>query len=303
MLFSALHRQKSAPRRVLLFPKVWAVGAQGEVQDPDVETSRRLLRKAARRYRVLLVPVDPFVGTGTEGKGDGKEVDVDDPKAYSLASMFALAEFERVLYLEPPGVLLDSSSLDALLAFAPQQSVAALPADEMREVVSTSLLLIRPSARSFNHLLKAYPSHRQSDTDLFRHAFPAPGSLLSDTYFISPDALMADTASLTRFPETFNASSYLSSTAYVRIWDPELPGPEYNIPYQDKLRVRPKVDAARNVWDRIYEGFRQERMEVCGLDLETWRTSDEDVTSEESEVVDVVQDNVDVFVDEVHMVK
>lgn len=278
MLFSELHRLRSAPRRVLLFPKTWAVTEQAEARDPYLDTTRRLMRKAARQYRVLLVPMDPLL----------KGADADSPASYSLASIFSLTEYDRVLYLEPPGVLLDSSSLDALLAFAPEQSVAALPANETKSVLSTHLLLARPSAMHLNRLLRTYSSRPQSDLDLFQHVFPAPESLLSD-WFMSPDALMADTASLALATTTFNASSYLSFTAYIRLWDPGLPGPEYNVPYTDKERVRPKPRAAKDVWDRMYEIFRQERMEVCGLDLETWREPDQAAELASSQIANDVR--------------
>jgi len=48
--------------RLLLFPRSWARDSDGEVFDPLLETSRRLIKKAARWYRVILVPVDPVAG-------------------------------------------------------------------------------------------------------------------------------------------------------------------------------------------------------------------------------------------------
>lgn len=68
ILFAELHRLRSPAPRLLLFPKDWVRDNDGEVLNPYLETSRRLLRKASRRYRVVLVPVEPTM----EGK-DGKQ--------------------------------------------------------------------------------------------------------------------------------------------------------------------------------------------------------------------------------------
>ncbi|KAK5075632.1 hypothetical protein LTR16_008952, partial [Cryomyces antarcticus] len=94
MLFGDLARQHSPARRVLLFPRSWAVekrwAVRGAVADPYLDTSRRLLRLAARRYGVVLQPVEPL-----QAAGEGEGVDEDDPSAYSLASLWGLVEFER----------------------------------------------------------------------------------------------------------------------------------------------------------------------------------------------------------------
>lgn len=70
--------------------------------------------------------------------------------------------------------------------------------------------------------------------------------------------------------EGFNVSVFEAATTYVRLSDPELPGPEYDVPYADRARIRPKNSEAREAWEKLYERFRQRRMEVCGLDLEFW---------------------------------
>jgi hypothetical protein len=62
ILFADLHRLKSPVPRLLLFPRSWSRDADGEVFDPLLETSKRLIRKASRWYRVILVPIDPVAG-------------------------------------------------------------------------------------------------------------------------------------------------------------------------------------------------------------------------------------------------
>jgi len=62
ILFADLHRLRSPVPRLLLFPRSWTRDSDGEVFDPLLETTRRLIKKAARWYRVILVPVDPVAG-------------------------------------------------------------------------------------------------------------------------------------------------------------------------------------------------------------------------------------------------
>jgi hypothetical protein len=59
MLFGDLYRTKSPAHRVLLFPKHWATdkSESAEGEDAAIFTTRRLLRKAARKFRVVLVPM------------------------------------------------------------------------------------------------------------------------------------------------------------------------------------------------------------------------------------------------------
>lgn len=59
ILFNALHRLKSPAPKLLLFPKEWVLDNDGDIASQEVETSRRLLRKAARWYQTILVPIEP----------------------------------------------------------------------------------------------------------------------------------------------------------------------------------------------------------------------------------------------------
>ncbi|KAL8685589.1 MAG: hypothetical protein Q9218_007663, partial [Villophora microphyllina] len=67
MLFAVLEEQESMAQRVILYPKEWDAKREGQSKgerDPQVDTSRRLLREAAKRYRVMLQPVQPMVKIG-----------------------------------------------------------------------------------------------------------------------------------------------------------------------------------------------------------------------------------------------
>lgn len=191
------------------------------------------------------------------------------PSSYSLASLFSLVDYERIIHLSSPGLLLDASPLDSLLAFSESEPVAALPANAERKELLTSLLLIHPSAENYSRLRELRSTQPMTDLDLFRKSFPVPDSLLS-SWSMSLGNLFYESTSLRNSIEGFNSTIFTEATAYVRLSDPELPGPEYDVPYYDRVRIRPKNEEARFVWEKLYETFRQRRMEICGLDLETW---------------------------------
>jgi hypothetical protein len=259
MLLSDLHRMKSPARRVLMFPKSWLHEADDKKYSAEMSTTRRLLGTAARRYGVTLMPMEPIL--------DGADSTL--PSSYSLASLYSLVDYERLIYLQGPGVLLDASSLDSLLAFSQSEPMAAYPASPERNDMSTSLLMIHPTAASFQQLKALRSTNPTSDLDLFRATFSMPSSLISE-WSLSMGNVVYESPSLRALSESdsFNATAFEQSTTFVRLSDPEIPGPEYDIPYSTRVKLRPKNEQAQEAWSRLYERFRQQRMEVCGLDLE-----------------------------------
>jgi hypothetical protein len=257
MLLSDLHRMKSPARRVLMFPKLWLHEADEEGYSAEMSTTRRLLGTAARRYGVRLIPMEPIV----EGADDTL------PSSYSLASVYSLVDYERLLYLQGPGVLLDASSTDSLLAFSKSEPMAAYPATSGRNDMSTSLMVIHPTQASFQQLKALRQTTPASDLDLFRKTFAVPGSLISE-WSLSMGNVVYESQDLRQASDTFNATAFEQSTTFVRLSDPEIPGPEYDVPYSTRVKLRPQNEQAQEAWSKLYERFRQQRMEVCGLDLE-----------------------------------
>lgn len=257
MLLSDLHKMKSPARRVLMFPKLWLQEADEGGYSAEMSTTRRLLGTAARRYGVKLVPMEPLL----EG-ADGTL-----PSSYSLASLYSLVDYERLIYLQGPGVLLDASSLDSLLAFSKSEPMAAFPATPDRTDMSTSLLMIHPTQASFQQLKALRTTKPCSDLDLFRKTFAVPGSLISE-WSLSMGNVVYESQALRTASDSFNATAFEQSTTFVRLSEPEMPGPEYDMPYATRVKVRPQNAQAQEAWGKLYERFRQQRMEVCGLDLE-----------------------------------
>lgn len=257
MMLADLHRMRSPARRILMFPRLWLAEAEETKNDPQTATTWRLLRTAARRYGVTLMPMEPIV--------DG--VDVNLASSYSLASVYSLHDFERVIYLQGPGVLLDASALDSLLAFSKSEPMAAISTTPDRKELSTSMMLIHPSQETFKKLKDVRAKKELSDQDLFQSTFPAPDSLMAE-WSPAMGNVYYESQSLREPVDEFNITAFEESTTFVRLLDAGIPGPEYDIPYSDRVKLRPKNLQAEEVWSRLYEDFRQARMDVCGLDLE-----------------------------------
>ncbi|GAB7351822.1 hypothetical protein MBLNU459_g2387t1 [Dothideomycetes sp. NU459] len=264
MLFGELHRLKSPARRILLFPKAWAKEKQaekGDASDPYMESSRRLLRRAARRYRVELRPIDTLL--------DGANEDL--PSSYSLASVYGLKDVSRAMILSTPGLLQDATPLDSVLAYAPYSPVALLQANETTMISESDLLLAAPAGDSWAALRSSDPSINASDIALVQRTLPEALKLESSSDESQLVRSIGTLHSVARGFSAADATAYLSSAAYIRFSDPKLPGPEYDVPYADKVKARPRNKDADWVWTKLYGSFAQKRMDICGLDLEPWR--------------------------------
>ncbi|SMQ49335.1 unnamed protein product [Zymoseptoria tritici ST99CH_3D7] len=264
MVLADLHTLRSPARRVLLFPKEWAEqkkAEKGDVSDPYLDSTRRLMRMAARRYQVELHPVDPVPSA------DGSET-------YSLASAFELyGDFDRVLNIETPGLLLDAEPLDAILGFTESTPFAMLHDTSTNDGVhSEDLFLLQPSKTTYAEIsagLKFKEAAGFNDTYL-ASLFPDPVLLASSnekTALVRSVKVLHDVEAGAKFNET----AFTDDVAYIRFSDPKLPGPEYDVPWADKVAARPKNKGADWAWTSLYGQYAQKRMEICGLDLESWR--------------------------------
>lgn len=297
MLFGELVRTKSPGQRVLLVPESWFLDQKKgeEEQDPRIFTTRRLLRKAARKFRVTLVPMGMakpgMKGTTGQVVGDqgANERTESDASAYSIINAFSLIDYDRTILLPSPGLFINASPMDAHLAFAePDSSLTALaPVDKDADLLRTPLL-IKPSRQEYSRLSAILKDAAKNldDAALLKAAFgdaPIQSSLeLASAAEHDAPFLSITTDSLTQYlPETkstsaeivtvqFNATSFMKEASLIRLYDSALPGPEFDVPYNIRAAVRPKNEGARRVWERTYENFRARRQDVCGLDLDPW---------------------------------
>lgn len=267
MLFGELHRLRSPARRVLLFPSAWAAELapeKGGNYDPYMVSTRRLLKLAARRYRVELHPIAPLL----------EDSDAEKPDSYSLASVFALADLERAMVLETPGLLFETEVLDQVLAYSPISPLATFLANGSSGVQGGEVLLLTPGKDAFAALRASEAAKTSTDLDLLTHVLPAPLTLDPETSSEPHMHLIKSIGALHNIETdaVFNNTDFLATSAYIRFSDPKLPkGPEYDVPWAEKRDARPTNKEADWMWTKLYGLFAQKRMEICGLDLDTWR--------------------------------
>ena len=250
MLFAVLEEQESMAQRVLLYPKDWDAKTSGqEPLDPRLETSRRLLREAAKRYRVMLQPVEPMIKIGGES-------------VFPLAGLLSLSAYNRIIYLPASGLVLDASGLDHLFTLPMESSVLGISAGSAIGSASPSVVLLQPSKEAFQAQLAALPTDKY-DEDHYLSKVPLLADLPEDQVHV-----VARTSGLRFEDDEFDADEFLDSTSYVHIADPVMLGPEFDAPRQSIASARPDKLESKKAWQDIYEKYRVRRMDVCGLDLE-----------------------------------
>jgi hypothetical protein len=135
-------------------------------------------------------------------------------------------------------------------------------------VHSQDLLLLQPSKEVHAALAERTATIPSFNDTLLPAAFAEPLLLASST---EESALIRSIGILHDAQAGFNATAYLDNVAYIRFSDPKLPGPEYDVPWAKKRDARPKNKDADWTWTKLYGEFAQKRMDICGLDLESWR--------------------------------
>ena len=115
--------------------------------------------------------------------------------------------------------------------------------------------------KAYNETIGSITTESRLDEEFFNHIPVTTGSA-DQTH------LVAKTSAIHLQNDRFNATKFLESTSYVQISDPGIPGPEFDIPRRQFIRARPKQLPHRKVWELAYERFREQRMNICGLDLE-----------------------------------
>ncbi|KAI4281345.1 MAG: hypothetical protein L6R35_005675 [Caloplaca aegaea] len=266
MLFAVLEEQESMAQRVIMYPKAWDQKVDGQSPlDPHVDTSKRLLRGAAKRYRVMLQPVEPML------KVAGGE------SVFPLAGLLSLAAYNRLIYLPPSGLVLDTSGLDHLFTLPMETNMLGISAGSEDETITPSVVLLSPSKDAFQTTLESLPSNGY-DEDGFLSKIPRLADLPEDQVHI-----VAKTSSLRHEDDGFDAAEFLDTTSYVHISDADMLGPEYDTPREMTTLARPRKLQPRKAWHDVYEKYRQGRMDVCGLDLEPAPRSGKDTGGAEKQ--------------------
>ena len=274
MQFAELERQESMAQRIIFYPKKWDQQRSTQKKpDPTLETSMRLLRSAASRYKVMLQAIDPAPGTG-EGKDVSRRLvsqvlistAVTPETLYPLTGLLSLTSFNRLIHLRPSGLIQDSDQLDLLFTLPMETPVLGISANHNGDS-EASVVLIEPSNQAYQKITGQLLETGYQETE-FLHGIPMMTDFAEDQVH-----LVVKTSALQLEKEPFDSAEFLKMTGYVHLTDPDLPGPEYNIPKDKVLSAQPSGAEPRKAWEKSYERFRQQRIDVCGLDLEPFESA------------------------------
>jgi len=201
-----------------------------------------------------------------------------DPNSYSIASAFSLTNYDRVMMLPNPGLILDAKKLDSMLAFFEPTEISTYPLLHASTSSPQSMLLIKPSKDTFTTLSTEFSKSHASDNSLLREAFPSHEPLLSPADLDFQPTLYTTLEDMRR-PMTsetkFNVTNFSEETVFVSLTDSDLPGPQYDIPYQMIVSHRPKDEDQGFVWEKMYSTYKDRRYRVCGMDLIDWKRDDD----------------------------
>lgn len=256
MGFARLEKEESMAQRIIMYPREWDMKPEeGKKRNPHVETSRRLLRKAAKDYKVMLQPIDSTPQAAVSP--------LTAEEKFPLTNLLSPHHYNRIIFLQPPGLILDSTPLDLLFTLPMETPMLGLfaPGPD-NERGQPSILLIQPSKQAYADITSSLPEGAYPDSEFLQlvHIESAP----TDAEFHT--RLLAEISQLdANSVADFNATQFLSTTAYVHISDPE---PEYDIPRQEFMGAMPSGKQARSAWESVYARFRDARMNICGLDLQ-----------------------------------
>lgn len=221
------------------------------------------------------------------GENDLTNSTVTNPSSFSIAALYSMTQFDRILTFPPPGLILNAAPLDSILAYSSTSQTTAFPSYNTSTSL-TSLLLVSPSTQSHKALteLKKKQPHLDS-LELLKYTFPAPPSLLKDDSEEQFPTNIYTTSALLRTAQGFSTGAFEEETAFIHLSDPELPGPQYDTPYTDLVRMRPKNEDQGFVWEKMYSMYKDKRYSVCGMDLLPWNGVDK---SKEKNKVDVEEE-------------
>ena len=156
-----------------------------------------------------------------------------------------------------------------------ETSSLGISASTADESAVPSVLLFQPSTRAFQDVISSIHAGSYSEDDYLQNI-----QLMTD--FAGDQVhLVAKTSTLHMENDEFDARKFLDVTSYVHLSDPLMPGPEFDAPRGMLNMARPSSFQPRKAWVDVYERYREQRMEICGLDLEPIAQDPVDGTSVE----------------------
>lgn len=170
--------------------------------------------------------------------------------------------FDRLMYLQPSGLIVNSERLDTFFTRPMELETEGVFARHREESQNPPVILFEPSEEKFNTSMAMIEAGDYNEDEFLRS--------IPSTNAVTPNGIdsVVESSAIDLEDDFFNLASFIDQTSYIRISDPGMLGPEFSSPRSRLIRASPEQTEPREVWEAIYERYRQQRMEVCGLDLE-----------------------------------
>lgn len=137
-----------------------------------------------------------------------------------------------------------------------------ISANTQDDSATPSVLLFQPSTKAVRDVGPSLAAGNYSEEEYLQN-IPLMTDFAGDKVH-----LVAKTSALHLESDRFDATEFLDVTSYVQLSDPLMPGPEFDAPRERLDLARPGQLQPRKAWVDVYERYREQRMAVCGLDLE-----------------------------------
>ncbi|KAK6338374.1 N-acetylglucosaminyltransferase [Orbilia blumenaviensis] len=234
-------------------------------------TARRLLHLARIKHSVTLLPMPDGLVTPLV--------------------MLNMTDYKRLIYLQHPAAIL--KNMDEILLNAPT-AVITVPRD-LSGGLSSNFLMVAPETGELEYIMKNGGVKKDAGGlgKVVERIYSTTAMILPRwPYEIFTSEFFDSTIETSGSRESVWLPSKVVNKAYYVLFDGGKISPNINkkwetVPQPWKLKsleegVAPKCRlvqdlgngeekwdcTARNVWRTLYDGYRQRRMEVCGLDLE-----------------------------------
>ena len=257
---------------MILYPSDWdRSDAHQNVVDSAMDTSLQLLRMAAERFDVSLVPLAPIFDSGWCSSfkylfaSNILMASIESIEmSYPMAGLFSLTNFDRLLYLPPSGMILNSLELDALFKMKSNSSALTIQASAAEDSLNPCGVLLKPSTKLYQESVSAMDMDSYSEQRFFRSLHTASnGKDWYNTHTI------VETAALHFLEDQTDSTEFQAKTAYVHFTDPGIRGPEYDLSKEVFLQSKPSKPRLVEIWEDLYQSYKTRRMDICGLELES----------------------------------
>ena len=147
-----------------------------------------------------------------------------------------------------------------------ETTILGISASDQDDDAIPSVLLIQPSVQAAQDAAVSRTAGNYSEDDYLSKI-----QLMTD-FAGDQIHLVAKTSALNIENDQFDAAEFLGLTSYIQFSDPAMPGPEFDVPRELWDLAIPSQFQHRRAWLEVYERYREQRMDVCGLDLEPFVT-------------------------------